>query len=134
MYTLRVEAEDGKSNPSGSTPYEIQFRVESESTLTITDPYPNPFVTAIYFKVVITGNEVPDAFDMQIISTNGKQVAHYADYSTSAFHIGTNMVSWDGNDSRGNKLPDGVYIYKMMVYLKEKVVQKIGKVVLVQSP
>ena len=131
VYTLRVEANDGKHNSSGSVPYQIQFTVKSESTLTIADPYPNPFSANLYFKIVIAGNDVPDAFDMQVITANGKLVAHYANYNGLPFHVGTNLLTWDGTDSGGNKLPGGVYIYKMMIYIKDKIVEKIGKVVLV---
>jgi hypothetical protein len=134
VYTLRVEAEDAKGNISGGEPYEIQFTVNSASSLTIADPYPNPFVSDLYFKIVITGDEVPDAFDMQVITVNGKLVAHYANYNQSIFHIGTNLLTWDGTDPSGNKLPGGVYIYKVMVYINDKVIEKIGKVVLVRNP
>ena len=134
LYTLRVDAEDGRSNQSGNESYEIQFTVNSETSVSITDPYPNPFTTDTYFKVVIAGNEVPDAFDMRLISVNGKQVAYFADYSNSTLHVGTNVITWDGTDTAGNPLASGVYIYKMMIYIREKVVEKIGKIVLVRNP
>jgi hypothetical protein len=132
LYKLRVEAEDGKQNTSGSEPYEIEFTVNSESSLTISDPYPNPFASKLYFKIIITGDETPDAFDLQVINLNGKTVAHYADYSSPGLHVGTNNLSWDGTDSGGNFLPDGVYLFKVMVYLKERVIEKKGKVVLLR--
>jgi hypothetical protein len=131
VYTLRVEAKDGKNNSSGTVPYQIQFTVKNETSLTISDPYPNPFSTSLYFKIVITGDNVPDAFDMQVITANGKLVTHYGNYSEVPFHVGTNLLMWDGTDQGGNKLPGGVYIYKMMIYIKDKIVEKIGKVVLV---
>ncbi len=131
VYTLRVEAKDGKNNSSGTGPYQIQFTIKNETSLTISDPYPNPFSTSLFFKIVITGDNVPDAFDMQVITANGKLVTHYANYSDVPFHVGTNLLTWDGTDQGGNKLPGGVYIYKMMIYIKDKIVEKIGKVVLV---
>jgi hypothetical protein len=134
VYTLRVEAEDGSSNPSGNEPYEIQFTVNDETSVTINDPYPNPFTSHVYFKIVIAGNEAPDAFDMRLISVNGKQVAYYADYDHSTLHVGTNLISWDGKDTSGNPLSSGVYVYKMMIYIRENVVEKTGKIVLVRNP
>jgi flagellar hook assembly protein FlgD len=128
---LRVEAKDGKNNSSGTVPYQIQFTIKNETSLTISDPYPNPFSTSLFFKIVITGDNVPDAFDMQVITANGKLVTHYANYRDVPFHVGTNLLAWDGTDQGGNKLPGGVYIYKMMIYIKDKIVEKIGKVVLV---
>ena len=132
VYTLRVEAADSKTNTSGSDPFEIQFTVNSETTVTIKDPYPNPFVNEVYFKIVVTGNQLPDAFDMQIMDVNGRLLGHYGNYDQPAFHIGTNELSWDGTDPSGNPLPNGVYVYKMMLYVEERVVQKIGKLVLLR--
>jgi hypothetical protein len=134
VYTLRVEAEDARENSTGSEPYEIQFTVNSETSVSITNPYPNPFTNEVYFKIIITGNELPDAFDMQLINVNGKLVGHYGNYTNPSFHIGTNELSWNGADSSGNALPSGVYIYKMMLYIKDRVVEKIGKIALVRNP
>ena len=134
VYTLRVEAEDSRKNSSGVEPYEIEFSVNSETTVSISNPYPNPFTNEVYFKIVITGNDIPDAFDMQLINVNGKLVGHYKNYSAPSFHIGTNELSWNGTDPGGNTLPSGVYIYKMMLYIKDRFVEKIGKIALIRNP
>ncbi|WP_276365676.1 C25 family cysteine peptidase [Chryseolinea sp. H1M3-3] len=134
VYTLRVEARDGRNNSSGTVPFEIQFTVNSENAIKIADPYPNPFTNELYFKIVISGNELPDAFDWQVINVNGKVVAHYGNYSAPGFHIGTNELSWDGKDQQGNVLSNGVYIYKMMLYTKDRFIEKKGKVVLMRRP
>jgi len=67
------------------------------------------------------------------MDVNGKQVGHYGNYSKPNLHIGSNELSWDGKDPSGNPLSGGVYIYKMMLYIKDQVVQKIGKIVLVRT-
>ena len=133
VYTLRVEATDSRTNSSGSEPFEVQFTVANETSVTIKDPYPNPFTSDVYFKIVITGNELPDAFDMKLTDVNGKILGHYGNYSDPAFHIGTNELSWNGTDPNGNLLPSGVYIYKMMLYIQDRYVEKIGKLVLVRT-
>jgi hypothetical protein len=133
-YILRVEAEDSRKNGSGSVPYEIEFIVKDETTISITDPFPNPFTNEVNFKIVISGNNLPEAFDMQLISVNGKLIGHYGGNSSSTFHIGTNEFTWDGTDPNGNVLSNGVYIYKMMVSLGGNLVEKIGKLVLVRTP
>ncbi len=133
VYTLRVEATDSRANSSGSEPYEVQFTVANETSVTIKDPFPNPFTNDVYFKIVITGNELPDAFDMKLTDVNGKILGHYGNYSDPAFHIGTNELSWNGTDPGGNLLPSGVYIYKMMLYIQDRYVEKIGKLVLVRT-
>jgi hypothetical protein len=131
---LRVEAADSRKNSSGSDPFEVQFTVNNETSVHIGNPYPNPFTTEVYFKIIISGNELPDAFDMQLMNVNGKQVGHYGNYTNPTLHIGTNELQWNGTDSGGNPLPSGVYIYKMMLYIKDRIVEKIGKIALVRNP
>lgn len=132
IYNLRVEAQDAKGNASGSEAYQVAFTVMNETTVTISEPYPNPSSRDVYFKIVITGNNVPEAFDLKIISANGAPVAHFGDYQDPNLHIGINELNWNGTDQHGNRLPGGVYIYKLMLYIQDRLVQKVGKVVLVR--
>ncbi len=133
-YTLRVEAEDARKNSSGSVPYEIQFIVNDESTINITDPFPNPFTNEVNFKVVISGNDLPEVFEMQLLTVNGKLIGQYGNNYFSSFHIGTNEFTWNGTDPNGNDLANGVYIYKIALRFGDSFVEKIGKLVLVRTP
>jgi len=133
-YTLRVEAEDARKNSSGSTPYQVQFIVNDETTVTIADPFPNPFNNQVYFKIVISGNELPDAFDLQVVNVNGKLISHFRNYNIPTFRIGTNELIWNGTDMNGNTLSNGVYIYKMKMHVNNKLVEKIGKLILLKAP
>jgi hypothetical protein len=132
-YILRVEAEDARGNNSGNVPYEIKFMVESESALKISDPYPNPVSDRVYFKVVISGDVVPSSFDLQILSVNGKEVTYFGKENFTGLHTGTNELVWNGMDTRGNALPNGIYIYKIVSSLNGKPVEKIGKLVLLKT-
>jgi hypothetical protein len=133
-YTLRVEAEDARKNSSGAIPYEVQFVVDDETTVSISNPFPNPFVGEVNFKIIVSGNELPQVFDMQVISVSGKVVGRFGNNDFSPLHIGTNELTWSGTDPHGNFLASGVYIYKMMVRVGDTLVEKIGKVVLVRTP
>jgi hypothetical protein len=132
-YILQIEAQDARNNSSGNAPYEIQFTVESESALKISDPYPNPVKEQVYFKVVISGDILPASFELQLISVNGREVAYFGKEKFPSFHTGTNELVWNGTDKNGDVLPGGIYIYKIVSHLNGKQIEKIGKLVLLKG-
>lgn len=111
-YTLAVEARDVRNNSSGAVPYTIQFEVTYENGILLLAPYPNPSSSDVRFDLVITGNNLPDYARLQLVSATGATVATV---EVSQFYIGTNRITWTGTDDRGNPLPDGLYIYKLML-------------------
>ena len=131
-YKLRIEAADARGNRSGVDPYEISFIVKNETTVTVSDPYPNPFSAAVYFKIVISGDVLPDQIDLQMVHVNGQLVNDFTSQDLPPFHIGTNELVWNGTDLNGNVLPNGVYVYKLNLIINGEQVKKIGKLVLVQ--
>jgi hypothetical protein len=54
-YTFRVITED----LGVDKPYEINFEVINEATITNFYPYPNPFSSSVRFVFTVTGSEVP---------------------------------------------------------------------------
>jgi hypothetical protein len=132
-YTLRVTGKDVNGNSSGEVPYEIIFQVKGETSLVIGHVYPNPFVDETYFEFTLTGQQLPSAFRLEILSIGGKPVYHFTEDDIRQFHIGTNILTWEATDTHGNLLPNGIYIYKMTVQLNDQqVMTKIGKVVLMR--
>ncbi|MGC3947288.1 MAG: hypothetical protein QM762_22700 [Chryseolinea sp.] len=61
-----------KGNGSALVPYEVTFVVMNETTLTVSDPYPNPSNSDVYFKIVVSGNSPPDQLELRIIAPNGQ--------------------------------------------------------------
>ncbi len=118
VYSLRVQAYDRVGNISGANMYEILFEVVNKQTATRFYPYPNPFSTAMHFVFTITG-KVPDNIYVQISTITGKVVKTVTKAEMGTIHIGTNITewAWDGTDMYGDKLANGVYLYK--VFLKE---------------
>lgn len=131
-YMLRVEAADAHGNRSGADPYEISFIVRHESSFTVSDPFPNPFSNELYFKIIITGDILPEQFDLQMVNVNGQLQNHFQTEDLPQLYIGTNEMIWQGTDINGNFLPNGVYIYKLNLIVNGKQMKKIGKVVLVR--
>ncbi|MEL6534156.1 MAG: C25 family cysteine peptidase [Bacteroidota bacterium] len=117
VYTLRVQATDATGNESGIEPYQISFSVENESSITRFYPYPNPFSTACRFVFTLTGSTIPDEIKIQILTVSGKVVREITQDELGPIHIGNNLTefAWDGTDTWGQKLANGVYLYRVIV-------------------
>ncbi|MEQ6120147.1 C25 family cysteine peptidase [Reichenbachiella sp. MALMAid0571] len=119
MYTLQVQVSDESGNESGTEPYEINFEVINESTITNFYPYPNPFSSSTRFVFTLTGNDIPDDIKIQIMTVTGRVVREILREELGSIRIGNNITdyAWDGRDEYGDQLANGVYLYK--VYIKQ---------------
>ena len=108
LYTLQVMARDVRNNSSGVIPYEINFVVAENNTVTIQRPYPNPSSDIFFFNIVVAGDAQPDAMYAEIINTNGLAVRKFV---KKDFYTGTNIVSIGGGD-----WPVGLYFYRIAFY------------------
>lgn len=125
-YKLIVQATDRSKNVSGSTDYNIQFEIVNKQTVTEVLNYPNPFSTSTRFVFTLTGNEVPDIFTIQIMTISGKVVKEITKEELGNLHIGRNITeyAWDGKDEFGDKLANGVYLYKVITRHNNEAVEK----------
>lgn len=130
-YTLRVEGSDANGNSSGKDPYLVNFQVKYETVFTMLSPHPNPSTGAFYFPFVVSGSVVPDYFNLQIVSVEGK-VLHEENLNEDSFHIGTNTIQWNGKDASGYEQPAGVYVYRLVVRTNNQDIRKNGKLVLMK--
>ena len=118
-YTLMVQGSDRSGNLSGDLEYKITFEVIHESMITHLMNYPNPFSTSTRFVFTVTGNEVPDEILIQIMTVSGKVVREITEDELGALHIGRNIseYAWDGTDEFGDRLANGVYLYRVQSQL-----------------
>ncbi len=126
MYQLNVQAKDRSQNRSGSNEYNIQFEVKNKSTVTNVLNYPNPFSTSTRFVFTLTGSEIPDVFTIQIMTVSGKVVREITKNELGPIRIGRNITeyAWDGKDEFGDKLGNGVYLYKVITRLNNDFIEK----------
>lgn len=121
IYELRVLAQDRSSNISGdgdqSYDYRISFEIVNESSITQLINYPNPFSTSTRFVFTLTGAEVPENMLIQIMTISGKVVREITKDELGPIQIGKNIseFAWDGTDEFGDKLANGVYLYRVIV-------------------
>ncbi|MBA4055504.1 MAG: hypothetical protein C0490_12385, partial [Marivirga sp.] len=128
-YALRVEGKDVRGNSSGEDPYEINFVVSYNQSITFIKPYPDPSAGEFFFGIVISGTEGPENFSLQIVTVDGKVLQELTQFKTF-FHVGTNIFKWDGVDAEGKVQPTGVYIYRLILNLGGREVRNNGKLVL----
>ncbi len=119
VYTLLVQGTDKSGNLSGDLSYKINFEVIHEAAISNFLNYPNPFSTSTRFVFTLTGEEVPDDIQIQIMTINGRVVREIDEFELGPLRIGKNITSyaWDGKDQFGDQLANGVYLYRVRVKL-----------------
>ncbi|MEJ8755845.1 C25 family cysteine peptidase [Pontibacter sp. H259] len=130
-YKMEIRAKDVAGKPSGISPYSINFEVENESTITNFYPFPNPFSTKTNFIFTLTGSIIPDHIKIQILTITGKVVKEIMKEELGPLRIGNNKTeyAWDGTDMYGDKLANGVYLYRVVVSRSDEMMyhkQKYG--------
>jgi hypothetical protein len=115
IYTLQVQGRDKSNNFSGDFSYDISFEVVTASSVTHMFNYPNPFSTSTSFVFTLTGSELPDQMMIQIMTITGKVVKEIRMDELGPIRIGNNRTeyAWDGRDSFGDQLANGVYLYRV---------------------
>jgi len=90
--------------------------VINRSTITEVLNYPNPFTTSTQFIFTLTGTMVPDEFKIQIMTVSGKIVREITQAEFGPIRVGRNrsMYRWDGRDEFGDRLANGVYLYRVV--------------------
>jgi len=131
-YTLSAQVADASGNLSGSVPYEISFNIKSEPTLEFSSVYPNPSNDAFFFSFVLTGNQLPEDFNLDIFTLQGQRLRTFTIEDVQQFTIGTNELMWDGRDAQGGFLPRGFYVYRLQLKAGDIKKSQQGKLVLMR--
>lgn len=116
IYQLQVKASDRSNNISGDLNYERSFEIINEQMISNVLNYPNPFSTSTEFVFTLTGVEVPDEIIIQILTVSGKIVKEIVKEELGPLKIGVNRTTYkyDGTDDYGNRLANGVYLYRVV--------------------
>jgi hypothetical protein len=119
IYRLRVRAKDKSGNESGNQDYQVEFEVINKSSVTNILNYPNPFSTSTRFVFTLTGSEVPQEVQIQIMTITGKVIREIDEMELGPLRIGNNITefAWDGKDEFGDQLANGVYLYRVKMKL-----------------
>jgi hypothetical protein len=125
-YQFIVSGKDVAGNKAGKIEYRISFSVINKPMISNLLNYPNPFTTSTAFVFTITGSEVPQNMRIQILTITGKVVREITKNELGSIHIGRNITDfkWDGTDAYGQKLANGVYLYRVITNLNGKSLDK----------
>lgn len=126
VYELIVKGKDKRGNNTGEITYRIAFMVISKPMISNMLNYPNPFSTSTAFVFTVTGSEVPQNIRIQILTVTGKIVREITMNELGNIHIGRNITDfkWDGTDQYGQKLANGVYLYRVVTSMNGKTMEK----------
>ena len=125
-YELIVSGKDASGNRAGAVEYKVIFRVVSKPMISNLLNYPNPFTTSTAFVFTVTGTQPPQNMRIQILTVTGKIVREITSEELGPIHIGRNITEfkWDGTDMYGQKLGNGVYLYRVLTNLNGKSLDK----------
>jgi len=119
IYTLYVHGKDKTGNPAGNADYSVSFQVYNKPMITNMFNYPNPFTTSTAFVFTVTGSQVPQNIRIEILTITGKIVREITTNELGPLHIGRNITEfkWNGTDQYGQKLANGVYLFRVITNL-----------------
>ena len=125
-YELTVTGKDRSGNTAGNIEYKVGFQVINKPMISNMLNYPNPFTTSTAFVFTITGAEVPQNIRIQIMTITGKIVREITKDELGPLHIGRNITEfkWDGTDQYGQKLANGIYLYRVITNLNGRSLDK----------
>jgi hypothetical protein len=105
------------------------FEVIKPQKLTRVLNYPNPFSRFTQFHYTLSAGENIDQYKVQIFSITGLLVRQLSQTDLGSLVVGTNLTvgGWDGKDTFGDALANGIYIYKLAI-LNQDI---MGKMVLI---
>jgi flagellar hook assembly protein FlgD len=79
--------------------------------------YPNPFSTSTRFYYELTGSQLPEVFQIHIYTVTGRLVKVIDLKALGEVRIGRHLTAyaWDGRDDYGDRLANGVYLYRVIL-------------------
>lgn len=125
-YELTVTGKDRSGNTAGNLEYRVVFNVYNKPMISNLFNYPNPFTTSTAFVFTITGSVVPQQLKIQVLTITGKVVREITKQELGPLNIGRNITEfkWDGTDQFGQKLANGVYLYRVVTNLNGNALDK----------
>ena len=128
-YELIVTGKDMSQNKAGILQYRVSFQVFNKPMISNMVNYPNPFTTSTAFVFTITGSEVPQNIKIQILTITGKIVREITKDELGPLRVGRNITEfkWDGTDQYGQKLGNGIYLYRVVTNLNGRSLDKFNQ-------
>ncbi len=118
-HKLRIIAVDS----TGATGEDrIAFQVAEQLKILNVLNYPNPMQSRTNFTYTLTQ---PAEVIIKVYTISGRLIKTIRDYSNASF----NMVEWDGLDGDGDRIANGVYLYKVIAKQGDKSIGCVERLV-----
>ena len=103
---MTVKAWDNANNPAEKN---ITLHILSKQKLQVMNilNFPNPYATTTQFAFEITSSAT---ISIDVYTLGGRRVVSLPEES---FSNGYNYINWDGRDAYGERLANGVYLYRL---------------------
>jgi len=110
-HTLALRIRDASGNEAEALE-PVRFYSDSELKLMDAFAYPNPFAEVTTISFVLSGSDVPDQITLRLFSVAGR-LLWKRELRRSEISIGLNKVVWDGRDSDGDQVSNGLYFLRI---------------------
>jgi peptidase C25-like protein/interleukin-like EMT inducer protein/flagellar hook capping protein FlgD/CARDB protein len=124
---LSVTGKDADGNTADSIPYQVTFRVSSDDLIDQVFPVPNPSAGPMNFSFRVLGKSPPESGTVKIYTLAGRLIREI-EVPDGSVRIGFNRIGWDGNDQDGDRLANGVYLYKLILTREGRNEEFLGKI------
>ena len=124
-YRIQASAEDGNNNTTSNIAVEVEVKADFEITNVI--PFPNPFdPNKTTSKIEYQLSDSADEIRLYIYSISGKELQQRKlSYPEAGTEAGYNKLEWDGRNSYGEIVANGVYA--AYIVAKKSGKQRVGK-------
>ncbi|MBX2975913.1 MAG: T9SS type A sorting domain-containing protein [Ignavibacteriaceae bacterium] len=127
-YTFKIFAKDVSGLITNTPAFERNFVVYNDLKIAQVYNYPNPFTETTNFTFKLT--QVPDEVVIKVYTIAGRLIREIKKNS-SELNADFNFIQWDGRDQDGDKIANGVYLYKVIARLGDKtehITEKLAKI------
>ncbi len=109
LYAFKVKAWDCLGNVAADS---ISFGVYSGFEIPFVANHPNPFQTETVFAFVVASDAPAEQVLLKIYTVRGRLIREFRRRSVGPGYV---EIVWDGRDSEGEMVANGVYYYKMSI-------------------
>jgi len=100
---------DNTGNYADTTTYDLT--VNNDFRILDLNNYPNPMKNQTTFMFNLSGSNIPTGCKIKIYTVAGRLIKQI----NASANIGYNQIPWDGKDSDGDYMANGVYLYKLII-------------------
>ncbi len=128
-YTFKVLGKNATGQLIDSTGLVRNFSVKNELQLLDVYTFPNPMKDETHFTFKLT--QIPDELKIKIYTLTGRMIKEF-NMTSAELKYDFNKIYWDGRDTDGDLIANGVYLYKVILKKGSELSQTTQKLAVVR--